>query len=476
MSYKDLRSWLAQVEEMGELRHVEGAHWDGEIGALCEVAHRLGPPGRKLAILFDQIQGYPKGYRVLTGLFNSLNRLALTVGLPQGLSRLELVQAWRQRLKSLTPIRPMVVKDGPVMARVRTGSDINLWEFPTPKWHQLDGGRYIGTADLFITRDPEEGWVNLGVYRVMIQDENTLGFFIGRGQHGKMHVEKYLSQGKPCPVLLSCGHDPLLYWAASVEVPYGLSEYDYAGGLRGEPMEVIMSDITGLPIPAHSELVIEGEVLPEELRPEGPFGEWTGYYASSVRPEPVIRVKRIMHREDPIITGASPSKPPSEGGLQRSIVRYAMLLEELEKAGVPDVRGVWFHEPGGNRLLCVVAIKQRYPGHAKQAGLIASQCRVNIYMGRYVIVVDDDIDPSDLNDVLWAMCTRSDPQRSIEIITRSLGGELDPALPPGQKLFNSRAIIDACKPYEWINEFPPVIQISHDLRQQVLEKFGGIFQ
>ncbi|MDP2726068.1 MAG: UbiD family decarboxylase, partial [Dehalococcoidia bacterium] len=300
MKFKDLREWLQLVDGLEELRHAKGADWDEEIGALADMAYRDTPPDHKPTILFDEIKGYPKGYRVLTGMFNNLHRLALTVGLPLDIDRKGFIKAWRQITKELRPIPPKVVKTGPVMENVRTGADINLLEFPTPKWHALDGGRYIGTADLFITRDLEEGWVNLGTYRVQVHDKDTLGLFISRGQHGQIQVDKYLNQGKPCPVLVSCGHDPLLWWVAQLEVPYGICEYDYAGGLRGEPIEVIESDITGLPIPAHSELVLEGEILPDETRPEGPFGEWTGYYGSSVRPEPVIKVKRVMFRNNPI--------------------------------------------------------------------------------------------------------------------------------------------------------------------------------
>ena len=141
---------------------------------------------------------------------------------------------------------------------------------------------------------------------------------------------------------------------------------------------------------------------PEERATEGPFGEWTGYYASNTRPEPLIRVQRIYHRNDPILTGARPGRPPSDYSIAKCMVKAASSGTRWEKAGVPDVKGVWCHEAGGGRLLNIISIKQRYPGHARQAGMVASQVHAGAYLGRYVIVVDDDIDPTKTFDVLWA--------------------------------------------------------------------------
>jgi 4-hydroxy-3-polyprenylbenzoate decarboxylase len=323
-----------------------------------------------------------------------------------------------------------------------------------------------------ITRDPDEGWVNLGTYRVMIHDKDTAGFYISPGKHGRIQREKYESQGKPCKVAVSIGHDPLVYLAGSIEVPYGTSEYDFIGGLRGEPYEVIEGEYTGYPIPARAEIVIEGDAILHETRTEGHFGEWTGYYASSARPEPIIKVRNLMYRNNPIILGSPPGRPPSELGFYRAVLRSALIWDEMEKAGVPDVKGVWCHVAGGSRLLVTVAIQQRYPGHARQAALVASQCHAGAYLGRYVIVVDDDIDPTNTDDVLWALATRSDPETSIDIIRRCWSGPLDPIIRKEKKGFNSRAIIEACRPYEWLGEFPKVAESSQELRSAVQKKWG----
>lgn len=277
-------------------------------------------------------------------------------------------------------------------------------------------------------------------------------------------------------MVISVGHDPLLFLAGCQAIPYGQSEYDWAGGMRGKAIEVIRGEFTGLPIPAYAEIAIEGEVLPDKTAPEGPFGEWTGYYGSSVRGENLFQVKAIYHRNDPIILGNPPGRPPHAVGTAAiCFARAGQIKAELEKAGVPDVAGVWSHEVGGHRLLTVVSIRQRYAGHARQAALTASFCHGGAYLGRYVIVVDDDIDVADLNDVMWAVCTRSDPASSIEILRHCWSGPLDPAIRKEQKGLNSRAIIDACRPYEWRGEFPDVVDVEENLKREVKEKWGKVF-
>ncbi len=466
MGYTDLREWIRQVDEMGELKILEGADWNREIGALTVLASK-GKAGSP-ALLFDRITGYPRGYRVLVGLFESLRRSALTTNLPLDTTREGFIKAWRERLFKHTLIPPVTVKSGPIMENVYEGKDIDMWKFPVPFWHEQDGGRYIGTADAVITRDPEDGWINMGTYRIMVHDRDTIAIWISPGKHGRIHRTKYFEQGKPCPVVACFGQDPLLHMVASRPEPFGSSELDYVGGIKGKPLEVIRGEFTGLPIPAHAEIAVEAEILPHESKIEGPFGEWTGYYASGESMEPVVKVKRLYHRNDPIITGAPPYRPTGRPDECFELIRAAYIRDQLEKAGVPDVKDVatYFH-----RFLTVVAIRQRYPGHARQAGLIASQCQAGAYLGRYVVVVDDDIDASDMNDVLWAMCTRVDPAQAVEIIRRAWSGPLDPAIHKDNKGFSSRMIIDACRPYEWFKDFPPAIEVSQETKQAAMAKW-----
>jgi UbiD family decarboxylase len=238
----------------------------------------------------------------------------------------------------------------------------------------------------------------------------------------------------------------------------------------------VRGKVTGLPFPANAEIVLEGYVRPGNKRKEGPFGEWTGYYASDVRDEPVLDIQAIYHRNDPILLGCAPFCPPDEQARYRAVTRSAMLREEIEKAGVPGVTAAWAHEAGGARMLVAVAIQQRYGGHAKQAGHIAAQCHVGAYAGRYVVVVDDDIDPSNLEELMWAVCTRSDPATSIDFITGAWSTPLDPRLPPEERakgnFTNSRAIIDACRPFHWRDQFPKVNRLTAEQLAAAKQKFG----
>jgi 4-hydroxy-3-polyprenylbenzoate decarboxylase len=373
MAFSDLRGFIQETEKIEELKIVEGADWRSEIGAVTFLAKETK---NNPALLFQKIKDYPKEYRVLTNAAHSLNRLALIVRMTMDNTPMEFIKSWKERIKTIDLVPPKKVKDGPVLENVQKGKDIDIFKFPTPKWYELDGGRYIGTGDIVITRDPDEGWVNLGVYRVMIHDKNTLAFYISPGKHGRIHREKYFNRKQNCKVAISLGHDPLLTLVGGTEMPYGVCEYDYAGGICGRPIEVIEGEYTGLPIPAHAEIAIEGEGCFDEFRLEGPFGEWTGYYASSTRNEPVIKIKNVMHRDNPILLGY----PPTRMGTT-PILRAALIWNELELMGVPDIRGVWCHPSAGHRLFTIISIKQRYPGHAKQTAALASQCHAGAYIG-----------------------------------------------------------------------------------------------
>jgi len=471
MAYKDLRGWMTEVEKMGELRLLRGADWDLEIGAITECVHREknGP-----TVLFDEVKGYPKGFRLLVNSMGTMKRLALTLDLPSDLSPMGLVEAIKNKMKGLTLIPPKLVDRGPVFENVHQGEDVNVLIFPTPKWNERDGGRYIGTGGVDITRDPDEGWVNLGTYRVMVHDRTTLAFYISPGKHGRIHREKYFSKGEPCKVAICLGQDPLILVAGSMEVPYGVPEYDFVGGMKGRPVDVVKGPYTGLPIPADAEIVMEGESFPVETKVEGPFGEFTGYYASSARPEPFIKVKTVLHRNDPILLCSPPGKPPYENAFVRSFMKSANIWNDLEKAGIADVRGVWVPPAGGAMSLIFLSIKQRYPGHAKQAGMVASQCGAGAYLGRYVIVMDDDIDITDMDEVFWALATRSDPDQSIDIIRRCWSTPLDPMIPHNGPSLNSRAVIEACRPYEWMKDFPPVVGAKKEYLDEVKRKWGAL--
>lgn len=463
MPVGDLRGWLRAVEALGELRVIRGAHWRNEIGAASDLNVRARRPA---ALLFDDVVDYPPGYRVLTGSNASPGRLGLSLRLGGNLTTEDLARQLPERLAEWHPrardFPVEEVQDGPVAACIEEGDAIDLLRFPAPHWHERDGGRYLGTSCFVVTRDAETGWINGASYRMQVLGARELGLYILTGKHGRMHLDSYLSRGEPCPVVVSYGHDPLLAVLGGVEIPFGVSELEYAGAVAGERMRVMRGPVTGLPFPAYSEIVVEGFVRPGNVRREGPFAEFHGYYSGTDAPQPVLEVERVYHRPDPIILGAPPSKPPHDFSYWVSVFRSALVMDALTAAGVPFVRGVWQHEIGGSRMLLVVSIKQGYAGHARQAGLVAAGCRPGAQLGRYIMIVDEDIDPTNLQEVMWAVATRSDPATDIDIIRQAWGSMVDPQFvtytgaDPAQAPFNSRAIIDATIPFDHRHDFPPV--------------------
>ncbi len=465
--YTDLRDLLERVEAVGELRRVQGADWNLEMGCLAELIYH-NSPDTPPAILFEEIPGYP-GMRCLSGMTNSSQRLALTLGFDLSKKPLDIVSSYRDRMQTHEPIPPRVVNYGPVMENILRDDEVNVLKFPVPMLHELDGGRYIGTDDLVIMRDPDGGWVNIGTYRSMVQDEKTVGLWMSPGKQGRQIREKYFKMGQPCPVLICCGHDPLLFLASGNELRYGLSEYDYAGGHRGAPIDVVNSELHGLPMPAHAEIVLEGVMMPGETKLEGPFGEFTGYYNREQSEQPIVHVQRIYHRDNPILSIASPIRPPSDFSFSKCVMKAGMIWDEVERAGLSGVTGVWCHEAGAARMFNIIAIKQAYAGHARQALHAAASCQSASYMGRFTVVVDHDVDPTDTFDVLWAISTRCDPGEDIEIMRRAWSGPLDPLM---VKNMNSRGLIDACRPFERIDTFPPVARASEELKARVAAKFA----
>ncbi len=470
LAYKDLRGYLDAVDVLGELRRVDGADWDLELGAITEVAARAANPK---VVLFDNIKGYPGGFRVVTNPVCSAATTAVAFGLDPGLRGMDIIRAWKSKLQSYEPLKPAEVSDGPVMENFEAGGAVDLLKFPTPRWHEHDGGRYIGTGCMVIMADPESQWTNAGTYRVCVHDKDTLGIWISPGKHGRLIREKYWAQGKPCPVVLSFGQDPVLAKVASWYEAWGISELEIAGWLFGEPLNVIRGKVTGLPIPATSELAVEGYIVPpeQESRSEGPFGEWTGYYASGTRSEPVVKVKSVLYRNEPIILGM----PPGISGKSVQLSAANVWLA-LEKAGVTDVQGVWEYQ---TRYITVVSIKQRYGGHAKRAAMAMLGSTYG-YHRRFVIIVDDDVDPSNIDDVLWALATRCDPATAINFITDAWSTPLDPRIAPdaraARNFTNSVAVIDACQPFHWKEQYAKTCYFPEETRKKTYEKWKDVLR
>jgi len=474
--FDDLRQFIDAAKKVGEWREIKKADWNLEIGALIEATAELIPQPPML--IFDEIKGYPAGFRVLGLSFAAYKRVALALGLPPDKSKLELVRIAARKIRAAKPIPPKEVSRAPVMENVMTGSQVDLLKFPALRSHEGDGGRYLGTGDVVINADPESSFVNMGTYRMQLHERNLLGLWMSPGQDGRMICMKYWEKGKSCPIVATFGQDPLTFMASNAKIPWGSSELDYVGGLRGRPLEVIKGPVTGLPIPAHAEIAIEGEVPPpgEEARDEGPFGEWPGYYSGGTigtgQQQPVIRVKAVYHRNNPILQDEAPLWP---GAYRMDFsLRAGILWDQLESMGVQDIVGVYNH----TMYIWVVAIKQRYAGHAKQAGHAAIAASASARHGRYVVVVDEDIDPTNLKEVLWAMMTRVNPATDIEIVDGCWSTPLDPRMTPEQKAnrdhTNSRAIYYAVRPFVWRDKFPKVSRSGQELRAAVVKAYKNI--
>lgn len=477
---QDFRAWIDDVKTLGLLKTVEGADWDEEIGALTDANSKKN----KYTLLFDKVKDHADGFRLLTGALLDSRRVALTLGLDPTLSDLELVKVLRARMQSagdkLQEYTPREVTDAPLLEN--SLDPVDMLKFPSPKYFEDDGGRYIGTAHSVMTRDPDTDWVNMGVYRMMVQNQNTLSILFEAVRHARFIVKKHWDAGKPCPVAVSFGHHPLALMFAGIEVPEGISELAYAGAVTERPYEVVKGPVTGLPIPADSEVAIEGYIVNEPL-PEGPFGELLGYYSSGTSDDcPIVNVEAVYHRDNPIMLGTCAGRPPHDYTYFRCPVRAALIWDILEKAGIQGVRGVWCHEVGYSRAFTVVSIKQMFAGHDRMAGHVAAQCRPGAVAGRYVVVVDDDIDPANLEDVVWAMCTRSDPGTGIDIIAGTIGTILDPIAPndPDDDVLeytSNRGIIYATKPFRKVvrNAFPKVVEPSQKVKEKVERDWSELF-
>ena len=241
IAFTDLREWMREAEKFGEVKTVLGASWQEDIGLASDVVVPLddGP-----AVLFDEVPGCEKGFRVLVNVFAGKRR-AMTLGFPQGLTKQELSQAYFEHYqRKQQHIAPVIIEQGPVFENVLKGDAIDVEKFPAPIWHRNDGGRYIGTGCYSVTMDPDEKWINVGCYRAMVQDKKNVSLLMVPGKHGYMHRQKYFSRGEKMPLALVVGGDPLFFFMGGTEHPYGVCEYDIVGGMRGKPVELVRGKVT----------------------------------------------------------------------------------------------------------------------------------------------------------------------------------------------------------------------------------------
>lgn len=432
MAYADLRQFLSRLEAEGELARVTTrVDLQYEVGAVCrKVLDARGP-----ALLFQKAGD--SSHPLATDLVATRRRMALALETEPS----RLMDTWVER--TAHPIRPTLVSSGPCKQNIVKGDDADLFRFPIPVWNALDGGPFI-TLAIHISQDPETQEYNAGIYRSHVHDRRTLGIAAAPYRHISQHRAKAIARGEPFPVAIVLGVDPSILISSVAPFAYGVDELAMAGALRCAPVELVRCETIPLLVPAHAEIVLECEMPPGVLHEEGPFGEFTGYYGIQ-NPRPVLEIKAITYRDGAIHQGSYEGRPPQETNMLQAI---SMEGETLNAVSLPGIRGISVTEGGCGAFNAVVSVQNRFEGYGKMMGMAVLATWAGRLM-KNVIVVDDDIDPYNWTEVEWALATRVQPHRDVEIIKEVTGIHLDPSLPLYERQTGhsrtSKMIIDATR-------------------------------
>ena len=440
MQYRDLREFIERLESLGELKRVQTPVSPVlEMTEICDRTLRRGGP----ALLFEK----PTDHHipVLANLFGTPERVALGMGAdsvaalrevgellaylkqpdpPAGLKdALRNVPIYRKVMHTA----PRTVRRAACQQNVLEGPDVDLGQLPIQTCWPEDAGPLITWA-LVVTRGPSKPRVNLGIYRQQVIDRNRVIMRWLPHRGGALDYRDWCeaNPGQRFPVAVALGADPATMLAAVTPVPDSLSEYAFAGLLRGSRTELVESTGSGLPVPASAEFVLEGYIEPGDEAPEGPFGDHTGYY-NEVERFPVLTVERISHRNDPIYHSTYTGRPPDEPAVL-GVALNEVFVPILQKQ-FPEIVDFYLPQEGCSYRMAVVSMKKQYPGHAKRVMFgVWSFLRQFMYT-KFVVVTDDDVDVRDWRDVVWAMTTRMDPARDLTVVENTPIDYLDFASP-----------------------------------------------
>lgn len=485
MQYKDLRDFIAQLEQLGELKRIQvPVDPKLEMTEICDRVLRAGGP----ALLFEN----PKGHTVpvLGNLFGTPRRVALGMGAddvdalrevgkllaflkepepPKGLR-----DAWEKLpvFRKVLDMTPRKVGRPPCQERVIDGADVDLTRLPVQYCWPEDAGPLI-TWGLVVTRGPNKPRQNLGIYRQQVIDRNKviMRWLAHRGGALDFREWQQARPGEPFPVAVALGADPATILAAVTPVPDTLAEYAFAGLLRGSRTEVAQCLGSDLQVPAAAEFVLEGHIAPGETALEGPFGDHTGYY-NEVDRFPVFTIERITQRERPIYHSTYTGRPPDEPAIL-GVALNEVFVPILQKQ-FPEIVDFYLPPEGCSYRLAIVAMRKQYPGHAKRVMLgVWSFLRQFMYT-KFVIVVDEDVNARDWKDVIWAMTTRMDPARDTVMIENTPIDYLDFASPVSG--LGSKIGFDATNkwPGETTREWGRPIAMSAEVKQRVDELWGQL--
>ena len=498
MAYRSLRDFMAMLEAAGELVRVKEPV--STVLEMTEIQTRLLATGGP-AVLFEnpiRADGQPSTIPCLANLFGTVKRVAMGVTL-EGKARTtagelrevgELLAFLRQPVpprgladalemlplaKTVMAMRPKVVKKAPVQEIVLTGDQIDLTQLPIQTCWPGEPAPLI-TWPLVVTKGPgkdAEDDFNLGIYRMQVigKDRTIMRWLAHRG--GAQHHRRWKAAGKrePLPACVVLGADPGTILAAVTPVPDTLSEYQFAGLLRGAKVELVPAKTVPLMVPAEAEIVLEGHVLLDDHAAEGPYGDHTGYY-NSVETFPVFQVTAVTMRRNPIYLTTFTGRPPDEPSVLGEALNEVFI--PLLRQQFPEITDFWLPPEGCSYRIAVVSMKKAYPGHAKRVMLgVWSYLRQFMYT-KWVIVVDDDIDARSWKDVMWAISTRMDPARDITVIENTPIDYLDFASP--QSGLGSKIGLDATNkwPPETNREWGTKIAMDPDVVATVTEKWARL--
>ncbi len=485
MKYRDLRDFIAQLEQMGELKRV-ALEVDPklEMTEFCDrILKREGP-----AILFEK----PKGHSipVLGNLFGTVRRVALGMGeedpaklreIGRLLAHLKepeppkgLKDAWEKwpLLKQVMNMSPKEVGSAPCQDVVWEGKDVDLSRLPIQTCWPGDAGPLI-TWGLVITRGPHKKRQNLGIYRqqVIAPNKVIMRWLAHRGGALDFREFQQAHPGQPFPLAVALGADPATILGAVTPVPDSLSEYQFAGLLRGSKTEVVKCLGSDLQVPASAEIVLEGHIHPDELAPEGPFGDHTGYY-NEVEKFPVFTIDRITMRRDLIYHSTYTGKPPDEPAIL-GVALNEVFVPLLQKQ-FPEISDFYLPPEGCSYRMAVVSMKKQYPGHAKRVMFgVWSFLRQFMYT-KFILVTDEDVNVRDWKEVIWALTTRVDPARDTLIVENTPIDYLDFASPVSG--LGSKMGIDATNkwPGETSREWGTPITMDANVKARVDDLFGQL--
>lgn len=450
---EDFRGFLKEIEETQEGGFVRVSR---EVDTRYEIAAIITKleQARQLPLLyFENVKGH--GMPVVTNCFADRGRIARGLGVPKPDLNRRVAEAYRR------PIPPVEVSNGPAQEVVWQGSEVDLGMLPAMTYHDTDVAPYI-TAGIILAKDPETGAYNLSYNRLMLKGKDRLGIFMTTGKHLNSIFCKMQQRRQPLEVAIAIGNHPACALGALSIGPYDEDELGIVGALKGSPLEMVRCKSVGLSVPAGSEIILEGEIDPFEREEEGPFGEFTGY-ATRAGQNPVIRIKAITHRRNPIYQDIC-------GGQHREHLTMATIPMEANylrviKGAVPEVQAVRVAAP----FTLLISLRKKYEGHARSALLAAFSA--DIYL-KHAIVVDHDIDINDLQRVLWAMATRSQASRDIFIIPRAQGPSTDPSSEQG--LVDKMGIDATAKPS--LEHFAAMNAVPQEVMDRIkLEDYVGDF-